>query len=176
MLPGPDLYLTAPFQFRIGIWKCWFFGGRTTGESEKKNLGAVTRTNKVCALQFFAQSKRRFNIIIFFSGIFFQRYPPPKNGALACINIDEHKICAVMCHEKLDFEYNPAMIYTYHRWTGREGFLFSVYPYEKRPSEQWPDCSSKLIYIRLKLINKRKITKQFHTNSFIGYYRSATNP
>ena len=96
----------------------------------------------MCALQFFAQSKRRFNIIILFPGKSCQLDPPPKNGALACLDIGSDKSCAVMCQNKFDFKYNPAFIYY---CIGGEWKEFSVFPYEKRPSEQWPDCSSKLI-------------------------------
>jgi len=65
-------------------------------------------------------------------------YPPPKNGALACVNIDgERRSCAAMCKNGYDFVFNPPVLYY---CDGGEWSPLSRFPFDK--TLPWPDCSA----------------------------------
>ena len=40
-------------------------------------------------------------------------YPAPMNGALACVNINDHKdtTCVVMCKREFDFAFAPPLLF-----------------------------------------------------------------
>ena len=63
-------------------------------------------------------------------------YPPPTNGALACLDLSDDPACAVMCKGGFDFVSNPAWLYLCSR-----GQWITI-PYTT--GLPWPSCSGKI--------------------------------
>lgn len=66
------------------------------------------------------------------------RFPPPRNGALACITIRGALQCAVLCRTGTDFEFNPPL--NYLCGSGQWQY-FGFGPYVAKTP--WPNCSAK---------------------------------
>ncbi|XP_073252687.1 sushi, von Willebrand factor type A, EGF and pentraxin domain-containing protein 1-like [Porites lutea] len=60
-------------------------------------------------------------------------YPPPKNGALACLDFQGDPACAVMCKGGFDFVSNPAWLYFCSQGQWRTLPFTTGLP--------WPSCS-----------------------------------
>ena len=77
-------------------------------------------------------------------------YPPPKNGALACLNRkddDAALFCQVSCKDGTDFVFLPAMLYV----CPYSGNWLPYSHFASNPRLPWPDCASKLKDIPLYL-------------------------
>lgn len=70
-------------------------------------------------------------------------YPPPTNGALACLDLSDDPACAVMCKGGFDFVSNPAWLYLCSR-----GQWITI-PYTT--GLPWPSCSEVTPDHRLKM-------------------------
>ena len=75
-------------------------------------------------------------------------YAAPKNGALACNKIGSDYVCAVMCKNGFDFSFDPPLVYFCSSgiWNF---FSLPNFPFSKQLP--WPDCSSKLLLLLIKL-------------------------
>ncbi|CAH3152261.1 unnamed protein product, partial [Porites evermanni] len=67
-------------------------------------------------------------------------YPPPKNGALACVRKGVDDTCAVMCQTGTDFEFNVPLLYfcSSGQW---HFYSVSNVPYDS--TLPWPNCTGK---------------------------------
>ena len=88
-------------------------------------------------------------------------YEAPKNGALACNEINSDYQCIVMCRNGFDFVFNPAMLYYCQEgeWQFYVPILYS-YP-QQLP---WPDCSSKLISLFIITVSKGRLRNRSHVS------------
>ena len=94
-----------------------------------------------------------------------QIFPPPRNGALACMTSEFYLHCAVMCSSGTDFEDTPPLLYycsggEWNYWRG----LLTRY----RNSNPWPNCSCKsfiIIFFVTPLFNSVVINSTLHSVS-----------
>ena len=105
-----------------------------------------------------------------------QIFPPPRNGALACMTSEFYLHCAVMCSNGTDFEDTPPLLYycSGGEWNYWKGLLTRY-----KNSNPWPNCSCKsFIIIFLLLLSSAQsssiqrlisVSQFFHTfkTSFI---------
>ena len=73
-----------------------------------------------------------------------QIFPPPRNGALACMTSEFYLHCAVMCSNGTDFEDTPPLLYycSGGEWNYWKGLLTRY-----KNSNPWPNCSCKSFII-----------------------------
>ena len=69
-----------------------------------------------------------------------QIFPPPRNGALACMTSEVYLHCAVMCSSGTDFEDTPPLLY--YCAAGEWNYWKGLLPRYKN-SNPWPNCSCK---------------------------------
>ncbi|CAH3198773.1 unnamed protein product, partial [Porites evermanni] len=67
-----------------------------------------------------------------------QIFPPPRNGALACMTSEVYLHCAVMCSSGTDFEDTPPLLY--YCAGGEWNYWRGLLPRYKN-SNPWPNCS-----------------------------------
>ena len=87
-----------------------------------------------------------FDLLIFFFSTekTCQIFPPPRNGALACMTSEFYLHCAVMCSNGTDFEDTPPLLYycSGGEWNYWKGLLTRY-----KNSNPWPNCSCKSFII-----------------------------
>jgi len=68
-------------------------------------------------------------------------YPPPKNGALVCINREDGSqvFCQVACTSGFDFVFHPALLYVCD--DSGHWFTYSHFP-QSNLTVPWPNCAS----------------------------------
>ena len=68
-------------------------------------------------------------------------YPPPKNGALVCMNREDGSavFCQVACESGTDFVFHPPLIYACS--DSGHWFAYSPFP-QSNLKAPWPDCAS----------------------------------
>ena len=73
-------------------------------------------------------------------------YPPPKNGALVCINREDGSqvFCQVACTSGLDFVFDPPLLYVCD--DSGHWFAYSPFP-QSHLTAPWPNCASTFLAI-----------------------------
>ena len=98
-----------------------------------------------------------------------QIFPPPRNGALACMTSEFYLYCAVICSSGTDFEDTPPLLYKCDggEWNYWRGWL----PRYKN-SNPWPNCSCKsfIIFLFTPLCSSVAVNSTLHSVSqFFSY-------
>ena len=84
--------------------------------------------------------------MLLFLGANCPMYPPPKNGALACLNSKDDAtalLCQVACKDGTDFVFPPSMLYV----CLYSGKWLHYRPFMHNPQLPWPNCASKFLDI-----------------------------
>jgi len=73
-------------------------------------------------------------------------YPPPKNGALVCMNREDgsQAFCQVACESGSDFVFHPPLIYACD--SSGHWVAYSHFP-QSNLKAPWPDCASMIVAI-----------------------------